>query len=273
MTMLKLADCDCCLLQPCSKAPAPVIRLGDIAKRLPLPIRNAVADALVYDPPSPSSQPGPPAENSSLQQTSSTSAQAEGTSMQQPCSISQPHSGNPPVPVITDSTSAPAHKHSMSGASLCPAQRLDQAAQGGVRRLALPASKHAEQAKHGHAAGLALAAWRNPALMTPREVALEQLLTAKLSQPVLRQQDTFVTEAEPSQHVPGHQVSVSAGAARGSCDVRSAQSERGSLRMKPMSAQAAPAVAPVPSLSLAAVMQHAQKDAEIGRQQCDDNTQ
>lgn len=243
----------------CSKPPTPVIRLGEIAKRLPSAIRHAVADVLAYDPPSPHSQPGPQPQEEVLPPPCCT----QTAEVAQPLSTTQPDLTSEAL-LATDRLPGALPTHGV----------LNKAGLGGMRQIPLPAAQHA---KHGSGGESALPAWRNPADLTSREIALEQLLAVKISQPVPAQQSTTTSSSSSSgaglnqqlsQHVPAQQGVVrDMGHARGDGGRgRSAVPSRKGAGKVLSAAPAAPASAAVPGLSLAAVMQHADQDANHGEQ-------
>lgn len=188
-----------------------MIRLRDIAKHLPTSIREAVADAALYDPPSPHTAPDSHLEHTAPQKTVSGDMQHLPTRAAAPA-------------VYHDTVAIPPYEQSLAESS--PAKTTVSSAQksAGAALQALASAAHkdgvaahahrqseeshlntthaasrqlpaaAQHAKHGTAAESAAPAWRNPAELSSREVALEKLLAAKLSQPV-QQQREIVSEA------------------------------------------------------------------------------
>ena len=194
------------LLLYCSKAQAAVLRLRDIAKHLPPPLRDAVAEAVALDPPSPHKPSDSHAENLSVQQPTASAAILSAThSAASMSKFLQPHSSlsaaqsadaaSQPKPVHQrPDVSAPGAIVRHIALAKCENAHLS-AAQTGSRQLQAPAPK---QAQHGSPAESAAPAWRNPAEMTPREVALEKLLAVKLSQPAWDQQASIGMASEQS---------------------------------------------------------------------------
>lgn len=183
-----------------------------------------MAEAVALDPPSPLKPSDSCAQNLSEQQPTASAAILSAThcaasmskylqpwnsftAAQSPDAASQPN----PVQQRPDIAVPGAIVGSIALAE-CENAHLS-AAQTGSRQLQAP-----KQAQHGSPAEPAVPAWRNPAEMTPREVALEKLLAVKLSQPARDQQASVGMASEQSGGMTVTQIATASNQKSGSAE-------------------------------------------------------
>ena len=157
----------------CRRPVVPTIRLGSIARKLPFDMRQTVADAVAYDaPPSDDSsairacvaEPLRPLNHQSSQQSS-----------QQPSQQPKQQSGQ-------QSSQQSSHMHTQLGTESLPqhpssaSQRHQSMRHISTRPLPLPGHLDLDESDISHP----WHTWQDVSMMTPRQLALEQLLGHKL---------------------------------------------------------------------------------------------